>query len=202
MDETLIRVGIRATALTLRVQDVVLHLKGELMSVAIGTRAAIAQPLESAFLINDESCNQFYGRCQTPGKAPPSLRQRAPEPQTVTFHSSPNPPSKAFTPPQKAEKCNPCVRYDLLPMCRVAHLPSCSHRLLIDGCLLISPVLLCNIITHMRLFSIRGRMLTFHSHCSLLVTRFWTLNSIQNSYNNFHFLPCTIFKVMSSSDIF
>src|SRR5579864_8478411 len=105
-------------------------------------------------------------------------------------------------PPQKGKKCNPCVRYNLLPMCRVAHLPSCSHRLLINDCLLICPLLSCTIITHMRLLSIRGPRMTFHSHCLLAVTRFWTLKPIQNSYNNFHFPPCAIFKVMSSSGIF
>src|SRR5258708_21572657 len=40
-----------AGALVLHVQDVVLHLKGKLMGVAIGTTASIRQPLHSAFLI-------------------------------------------------------------------------------------------------------------------------------------------------------
>jgi serine/threonine protein kinase len=83
----------------------VLHLKGELMSVAIGTPAAIGQPLNSAFLITiKRSCNQFYGRCQTPGKVPPCLRRRAAELQTAVAHPSPNTPSKAFTPSPKGEK--------------------------------------------------------------------------------------------------
>jgi hypothetical protein len=41
--------------------------------------------------------------------------------QTADVHPLPNTPSKAFTPPQKGKKCNPCVRYDLSPMSRVAH---------------------------------------------------------------------------------
>jgi hypothetical protein len=36
----------------------------------------------------------------------------------------------------------------------------------------------------------------------MTLVRFLTLNTIQNSYNNFPFPPCAIFKVMSSSDIF
>jgi len=43
-----------AGVLVLHVQDVVLHLKGKLMGVAIGTTASIRQPLNSAFLITIE----------------------------------------------------------------------------------------------------------------------------------------------------
>src|SRR6266513_3092852 len=66
------------------------------------------------------SCSRFCGRCQTPDRVPPLARRLAGEPQTAVFHPLPNTPSKAFTPPQKGEKCNLCVRYDLLPMSRVA----------------------------------------------------------------------------------
>src|ERR1700758_569784 len=96
MDETLIRVGIRATALTLRVQDVVLHLKGELMSVAIGTRAAIAQPLKSAFLITMKVVTNFTGDAKPPAIASPASRRATncsfsfiTEPSFQGIHSSP-----------------------------------------------------------------------------------------------------------------
>jgi hypothetical protein len=37
--------------LTLHVQDVVLHLKGELVGIAIGTSASVGEPVNAAFLI-------------------------------------------------------------------------------------------------------------------------------------------------------
>ena len=40
-----------AGVLTLHVQDKVLHLKGKLMGIAIGTAASVGQPLNAAFLI-------------------------------------------------------------------------------------------------------------------------------------------------------
>src|SRR5712664_3355910 len=68
------------------------------------------------------SCSRFCGRFRTPCTVPPLARRLAGEPQTVAFHPSPNTPSTASLPPQKGKKCNLCVRYDLLPMSRVAHL--------------------------------------------------------------------------------
>ncbi len=67
------------------------------------------------------SCSRFCGRFRTPCTVPPLARRLAGEPQTVAFHPSPNTPSTASLPPQKGKKCNLCVRYDLLPMSRVAH---------------------------------------------------------------------------------
>src|SRR5947207_449070 len=43
--------GAPTGVLTLYVENVVLHLKGELMSIAIGTPASIRQPLHPTFLI-------------------------------------------------------------------------------------------------------------------------------------------------------
>ena len=37
--------------LTLHIQDVVLHLKGQLIGIAIGTSASVGEPVNAAFLI-------------------------------------------------------------------------------------------------------------------------------------------------------
>jgi hypothetical protein len=43
--------GAPAGMLVLHIQDVVLHLEGKLMRVAIGTPAAVGEPLKAAFLV-------------------------------------------------------------------------------------------------------------------------------------------------------
>jgi hypothetical protein len=111
-----------AGVLTLHVQDVVLHLEGELIRVPKGTSAPVRQPLQPHIPGSDrKSCNRSCGKSRTLCKVPPLARRLAGEPQTAVFHPLPNPPFTASLPPQKGEKCNLCVRYDLLPMCRVAH---------------------------------------------------------------------------------
>src|SRR5487761_104517 len=104
--------------LALHIQDVVLHLKRKLMSIPVRAPTSIRQPLHSAFLIAIENLmTRFAGNPELPAK----FRHRlAGEPQTAVFRPSPNTPSKASLPPRKEEKCNLCVRYDLLPMNRVS----------------------------------------------------------------------------------
>jgi hypothetical protein len=38
--------------------------------------------------------------------------------------------------PEKGKKCNPCVRYDLLPLCRLAHPQSVIYRMRFTSSLL------------------------------------------------------------------
>jgi hypothetical protein len=47
--------GAPAGVLALHVQDKVLHLKGKLVGIAIGTAASVRQPLNAAFLITIEN---------------------------------------------------------------------------------------------------------------------------------------------------
>ena len=88
------------------------------MGVAEGTAAPIGEPLNSALLVAIEDLVAgLAGNPELPAEFAHCL---AGELQTADVHPLPNTPSKAFTPPQKGKKCNPCVRYDLSPMSRVA----------------------------------------------------------------------------------
>src|ERR1700731_1046756 len=108
-----------AGALALYVQDKVLHLKRKLMGIPTGTPAPIGESLNSTLLVAIEDL--VAGLAGDP-ELPAEFRHRlAGEQQTADVHPLPNTPSKASLPPRKGKKCNLCVRYDLLPMCRVAH---------------------------------------------------------------------------------
>ena len=65
-----------------------------------------------------------YGRSRTPCTVPPWARRLAGEPRISVFRPLPNilPWHPLFS-LKKGRKCNLCVRYDLLPMSRVAHIP-------------------------------------------------------------------------------
>src|ERR1700724_1588542 len=103
-----------AAMLAFHVEDKILYLKRKLMSIAVAASTSIRQPLEAAFLIAIE--NLVTG-LPSNSKFPAKFGHRlAGEPQTAVSHPLPNTPSKASLPPQKGEKCNLCVRYDLLPM--------------------------------------------------------------------------------------
>src|SRR5260370_39981913 len=114
--------GATTGVFALHVQDKVLHLKRELMSIAIGAAASVSAPERRIPDSDRRSCSRFCGKFRTPCRARSSARQLAGEPQTADVHPSPNTPSKASLPPsKKGKKCNLCVRYDLSPMSQVAH---------------------------------------------------------------------------------
>src|ERR1700740_1999143 len=92
------------------------------MSVAVGTPAAIGQPLNSAFLITiKDLVTRFTGDAKLPAKFRHAFASEPPSHklQSLIHHRTLLP--RHSLPPQKGKKCNPCVRYNLLPMCRVAH---------------------------------------------------------------------------------
>src|SRR5690348_3063099 len=92
------------------------------MSVAVGTPAAIGQPLNSAFLITiKDLVTSFTGDAKLPAKCRHAFASEPPSHklQSLIHHRTLLP--RHSLPPQKGKKCNPCVRYNLLPMCRVAH---------------------------------------------------------------------------------
>src|SRR5690348_4451037 len=92
------------------------------MSVAVGTPAAIGQPLNSAFLITiKDLVTSFTGDAKLPAKFRHAFASEPPSHklQSLIHHRTLLP--RHSLPPQKGKKCNPCVRYNLLPMCRVAH---------------------------------------------------------------------------------
>src|SRR5215469_5458128 len=108
--------------LMLHVQDVVLHLEGELIGVAKGTSAPVAQPLHPTILVAIKDL--VAGLAGDPElTVAPWARQLCGEPQTEAFRPLLNTPSTASVtlPPFRGRKCNLCLRYEVLPMCRVAH---------------------------------------------------------------------------------
>ena len=104
------------------IQNIVLKLKRKLTAIAVGSPATVGQSLNAAFLVAIEDLVAgFTGDAELSPRVLPSVRQLAGGPQTAAFRPSPNTPSKASLPPQMGKKRNLCVRYDLLPMSRVAH---------------------------------------------------------------------------------
>jgi hypothetical protein len=104
----------------LRFKDLVLHLKRKLLRVSIGTPASVGQLLHPPFLVAIE--NLVAGLAGDPQPSAKFRHRLAGDPQTAAFRPSPDTPSKASLPPQKGEKCNLGVRYDLFPKSRVGHI--------------------------------------------------------------------------------
>ena len=75
-----------ANVLTLHVQNIVFYLEGKLVGVAKGTPASIGQSLPRIPGSEGRFCSRSCGRCQTPGKVPPSTHRLAGEPQTAVSH--------------------------------------------------------------------------------------------------------------------
>ena len=77
----------------LQVQDVVLYLEGQLVSVVMGPSASVCEALNAAFLITVEDLVPgLAGDAELPAR----FRHRlAGGPQTAFFRPSPNTPSKA-----------------------------------------------------------------------------------------------------------
>jgi len=108
--------GTPAGVFALHVQDVVLHLEGELIRITVGPSTPVGEPLHSTFPVAIEDLvAQFYGRFRTPCKVPPLSRRLAGETPTAFFHPSPNTPSKASFPPLKGGKCLPAQPVDATP---------------------------------------------------------------------------------------
>src|ERR1700719_2742976 len=107
----------------LHIQNVILHLKGKLVSVAIGTPASVGQPLHPAFLITIEDLVAGLARnAELPAQIRHRLASQSPSHELNSFiHDRTLLPRHPLSSPTKRGKCNLCVRYDLLPMCRVVH---------------------------------------------------------------------------------
>src|SRR5947207_7669183 len=100
--------------LMLDVQNVVLHLKGKLVGVAIGTSAPVGETVNAAFLVAIEDLvASLAGDPELPAQFRHELKS--------FIHDRTLLPRHPLSSPEKERKCNLCVRYDLLPMCRVAH---------------------------------------------------------------------------------
>src|SRR5215472_3076772 len=112
-----------ARVLALDVEDVVLDLKGELMGISIRTSAPVGQPLNSALLVALEDL--VAGLTRDAELSAQLGHRRASQAPTYKLkplvHHRTLLPRHPHTSSQRARKCNPCVRYDLSPICRVAH---------------------------------------------------------------------------------
>src|ERR1700730_12149844 len=78
----------------------------------------VVQPWNSTFLVTIEDLVAALAR--NPKLSAEFRHRLAGEPQTAVSRPLPNTPSTASLPPQKGKKCNLCVRYGLLPLCRAA----------------------------------------------------------------------------------
>src|ERR1700730_18031521 len=82
-----------AGVLVLHVQDVVLHVEGKLVGVAIGASAPVRQPFDPAFLVATEDLIAgLAGDAQLPAELGHRLPRPAAGEKTPTFISSPTPP--------------------------------------------------------------------------------------------------------------
>src|SRR5215471_4298568 len=110
--------------LMLHVQDVVLHLEGELIGVAIGTSAPVGQPLHPTFLVAiKDLVAGLAGDPELPAQLRHGLASYVASHKLKPFVHYRTTPSTASVPlpPFRGRKCNLCLRYEVLPMCRVAH---------------------------------------------------------------------------------
>src|SRR5262249_8113599 len=116
--------GAPAGMLSLHVEDVVLHLKGQLIGIAIGSPASIRQSFNPAFLIAIENfIAGLTGNTELPAQFRHRFAGDAASDKLKSFvHYRTLLPRHGYTSsPYRGRKCNLCVRYELLPMCRVAH---------------------------------------------------------------------------------
>src|SRR4029077_1092361 len=109
-----------AGVLLLHVQDKVLRLKRMLVGIAIGTAAPVGQSLSAALLIAIENLVACLARdSKLPAQFRHGLAGGGGSHKLKPFiHHRTLLPRYRFL-PKKRRKCNPCVRYNLSPMCRV-----------------------------------------------------------------------------------
>src|ERR1700733_13461968 len=111
-----------AAVLPLHVQDEVLHLKRQLIGIAIGTTASVGQAFDPAILVAIKNLVAgLAGDSELPAKFGQWL-PRAPashELHSLIHHRTLLPRHRPL--PITERKCHLCVRYDVLPMSQAAH---------------------------------------------------------------------------------
>src|SRR5579863_8651175 len=102
-------------------------LLGQLVGIAVGAPGTIREPLQSAFLIAlKDLIAGFTGDLKLPAQRGHALAVFESNDKSYAFIHN-----RTFLPwhptaPLTGKKCNPCLRYVLLPMCRAAQ--ACSLR--------------------------------------------------------------------------
>jgi len=109
------------------------YLLGQLVGIAEGPARAIAQPFQSALLVTLKNLVAGLARnAEFPAQGGHTLPILEPDHKTHTFvyHRTflPWHPTSA---PLQGKKCNPCLRYVLLPMSRNGHSASAPRRFII-----------------------------------------------------------------------
>src|ERR1700723_2769944 len=111
-----------AGVLPLHVQDEVLHLKRQLIGIAIGTTASVGQSFDPAILVAIKNLVAgLAGDSELPAKFGQWLpgQPGSHELHSLIHHRTLLPRHRSL--PSTRRKCHLCVRYDVLPMSQAAH---------------------------------------------------------------------------------
>src|SRR5580704_918803 len=99
------------------------ELLGQLVCISVGAPGTIREPLQSAFLITlKDLVAGFAGDLKLAAQRGHALPVFEPNHESYAFvHNRTFLPWHPTPAPFQGKKCNPCLRYVLLPMCRAAH---------------------------------------------------------------------------------
>src|SRR5580704_4719354 len=98
-------------------------LLGQLVGIAVGAPGPIREPLQSTFLITlEDLVAGFAGNLKLAAQGRHALAVFESNHESYAFvHNRTFLPWHPTPAPFQGKKCNPCLRYVLLPMCRAAH---------------------------------------------------------------------------------
>src|SRR5580658_10937425 len=101
-----------------------LDLLGQPVCISVGAPGTIREPLQSAFLITlKDLVAGFAGDLKLAAQRGHALAVFEPNHESYAFvHNRTFLPWHPTPAPFQGKKCNPCLRYVLLPMCRAAHM--------------------------------------------------------------------------------
>src|SRR5580698_638131 len=99
------------------------ELLGQLVCISGGAPGPIREPLQSAFLITlEDLVAGFAGNLKLAAQRGHAFAVLEPNHESYAFvHNRTFLPWHPSPAPFQGKKCNPCLRYVLLPMCRAAH---------------------------------------------------------------------------------
>src|SRR5580700_7254118 len=100
------------------------ELLGQLVCISVGAPGPIREPLQSAFLITlEDLVAGFAGNLKLAAQRGHAFAVLEPNHESYAFvHNRTFLPWHPTPAPFQGKKCNPCLRYVLLPMCRAAQI--------------------------------------------------------------------------------
>src|ERR1700722_11255692 len=112
------------------------NLLGQLVVISVGAPGPIREPLQSAFLIPVEDLVAGFARdLKLAAQRGHTLAVFEPNHESYAFvHNRTFLPCHPTPAPFQGKKCNPCLRYVLLPMSRAAHQRLTNARLGCERC--------------------------------------------------------------------